>query len=206
MQHKNREGLWFVSAYVCVCVRVCFVCLHGRLCPFAFLHVNLIMAKQRGDMLREQEREMEEMSKERWKKRGGFWCREKKKKTIPARRFPWQQWHHWRSCLFGFWWSLQRSHLSIHTYECVWFFLVCVNMRAYLHTWIVYERNQRDKPPQVQSVRGYPLLPGNSSHGNKLKHDLALLSQRRGWGEILWAPPRYKWVQILKMFHMARGH
>lgn len=65
MQHKNREGLWFVSAYVCVCVRVCFVCLHGRLCPFAFLHVNLIMAKQRGDMLREQEREMEEMSKER---------------------------------------------------------------------------------------------------------------------------------------------
>ena len=67
MQHKNREGLWFVSACVrvCVCVCVCCVCVHGRLCPFAFLHVNLIMAKQRGDMLWEQEREMEEMSKER---------------------------------------------------------------------------------------------------------------------------------------------
>ncbi|KAG7234799.1 hypothetical protein INR49_003946 [Caranx melampygus] len=35
--------------------------------------------------------------------------------------------------------------------------------------------------PLVQSVRGYPLLPGNSSHGNKLKHDLTLLSKGTGF-------------------------
>lgn len=67
---------------------------------------------------------------------------------------------------------------------------------------LFYAKHHQDKPG-VQSVRGYPVLPGNSSHGNTSKHDLALLSESTGWDEISWAP--YKWIQILNLFNMVSG-
>lgn len=59
-----------VSMYECVCV----LCL----CPFALLHVNLIIEMQRGDMAGKPEREVEGIKKERSKKRV-FWCEYKKR-------------------------------------------------------------------------------------------------------------------------------
>lgn len=76
---------------VCLCVCMCFTCLRGRLCAFAFLHVNLIIGKaERGDMVggtgerdgRDEGRKMKETR--------SFLVlgREEKKKTIPAQWFP----------------------------------------------------------------------------------------------------------------------
>lgn len=104
MQHENREGLcgFFLFAWVCTDV-------------FAWLHVNLISRKHRGDVCTREVREI------RWKKRGGFWCVvEKNIPTIPVWRFPWQQWHHRRNCLGFEWKNVERTCAPSSVLVSVW--------------------------------------------------------------------------------------
>lgn len=68
-----------------------------------------------------------------------------------------------------FWFSRMKKRRLLHASVCF-----CVNVQSNLY---MFGETDRQNKPRVQSVRGYPVLPGNSSHGNTLKHDPA------GWGE-----------------------
>lgn len=79
--------------------------------------------------------------------------------------------------LFGFQWKMFKGCTCRGVCLCV---LVCVSVGGYICTcklWSVSEKTGLHLSVfvWVQSVLGYPLLPGNSSHGNMLKQDLALL-------------------------------
>lgn len=113
---KNREGSWFP----CVC-----------LCPFAFLHVNLITEMQRRDTAGKQERELEGMRKKRSEKRV-FWCEYKKKRQSLLGRY-----HDngdisdeevFCVCLGS---TLERTDLGLHLCTCV------RTSGTFLQVWIV---------------------------------------------------------------------
>lgn len=170
------------NMWMCTCLH--FVCLQRRHLPS--LHVNFIIGKQRGAMVGEREREEErEAKKERWKQRGVFCCREEGR-TIPACGF------HDNSDItvrvlppelfeFLYWvFAIKRTDRSVRVY-----------VRKCGHGCMC-EPFLKEIKPLLQSLCGYPLLPGNGSHGNKLKHVVALLSETRRWGGLL--ALRYKWV------------
>lgn len=69
---------------------------------------------------------------------------------------------------------VQRNTVLVYVCMCV----VCVCVCWHICTC---ELSLKVKP-LVHLIRGYPLLPGNSSHGNKMKQDRVLLSKKR-WGE-----------------------